>query len=91
MDNATYPLNQIMPEETAVIVSLPAEPSLRRRLIDLGFSPETQVTCVLRQKGGEIAAYLVRGTVIALRKEDSAEIYVKLPADGPRNRCGRPG
>ena len=83
MKNTTYPLNQILSEETAVIVGLPAEPSLRRRLIDLGFSPGTQVTCVLRQKGGEMAAYLVRGTVIALRKEDSAEIYVRPSADGP--------
>ena len=38
------------------------------RLSDLGFEPEEAVTCVLRKRKGNIAAYLVRRAVIALRE-----------------------
>ena len=44
---------------------------------DLGFEPEEAVTCVLRKRKGNIAAYLVRGAVIALREEDSRMILVE--------------
>jgi len=47
------------------------------RLFDLGFEPEEAVTCVLRKRKGHIAAYLVRGAVIALREEDSRMILVE--------------
>ena len=43
----------------------------------LGFEPEEAVTCVLRKRKGNIAAYLVRGAVIALREEDSRMILVE--------------
>lgn len=47
------------------------------RLFDLGFEPEEAVTCVLRKRKRNIAAYLVRGAVIALREEDSRMILVE--------------
>ena len=51
--------------------------ALAGRLSDLGFEPEEAVTCVLRKRKGNIAAYLVRGAVIALREEDSRMILVE--------------
>lgn len=46
----------------------------KRRLMDLGFTKGTTVTCVLCGSG--IKAYLVRGAVIALRNEDADKVPV---------------
>ncbi len=81
MNDDIYPLNTIRPGESAVISRLTADGAIRRRLLDLGFSSGTKIVCVLRQRHGEGAAYLVRGTVIALRKEDAAGILVRDDGD----------
>ena len=47
------------------------------KILALAFEPEEAVTCVLRKRKGNIAAYLVRGAVIALREEDSRMILVE--------------
>lgn len=47
---------------------------MKRRLMDLGFTIGTTVTCVLCGSG--IKAYLVRGAVIALRNEDADKVPV---------------
>ena len=71
------PLNRTRRGERAVTASLTGGHGIRRRLLDLGFSNGTKVFCVLSQRRNEGAAYLVRGTVIALRKEDAAGILVR--------------
>ncbi len=52
---------------------------LRRRLLDLGFTPGAKIKPVLRSAfgRGDPTAYLVRGSMIALRKEQAREILVK--------------
>ena len=47
---------------------------LRQRLLDIGFIPGTKVKCVRISPFGDPKAFLVRGTVIALRNSDSAKI-----------------
>ena len=53
---------------------------MRRRLLDLGLIPGTRVTCQGRSPAGDPAAYLVRGTVVALRARDAAAVGL---ASGP--------
>lgn len=50
---------------------------LKQRLIELGFTPETKIAVLHQNMGGSTFAYYVKGTVIALRKEDSKNILVK--------------
>lgn len=52
----------------------------RRRLLDLGIVPGTAVRAELRSPGGEPTAYLVRGTLIALRSEQAELIELEAPA-----------
>jgi len=59
------------------IYFIDAEGIVRRRLMDLGFVPGTLVETVRRRPGGGPAVYLVRGTMIALRKEQSDNILVE--------------
>ncbi|MDY6121471.1 MAG: metal-dependent transcriptional regulator [Porphyromonas sp.] len=49
----------------------------RRRLLDLGFVPGSEVCIDLTSPLGNPTAYLVRGSTIALRKDQAAYIRVK--------------
>ncbi len=69
-------LNDIAPGEHAVIRSLQATGSIRRRLLDIGLIKNTNVKCIGRSPGGDPSAYLIRGAVIAIRSEDCANILI---------------
>ena len=62
----------------AVISELQIEGDMRRRLLDLGFLIDTEVQCLYKSPLGDPRAYLVRGTVIALREEDAKKIIVSF-------------
>ncbi|HHP51356.1 MAG TPA: ferrous iron transport protein A [Moorella mulderi] len=70
-------LSALKPGERGRIAFLHYGGGLRQRLLDLGFLPETEVTALWRSPSGDPQAYLVRGTVIALRREEGAQIIVK--------------
>jgi DtxR family Mn-dependent transcriptional regulator len=48
----------------------------RRRLLDLGFVPGTMIEVDLVSPAGDPTAYRVRGTVIALRREQARLIRI---------------
>ena len=49
---------------------------MRRRLLDMGLTANTEVECVGRSPLGDPAAYLVRGAVIAIRDDAAGKIRV---------------
>lgn len=49
---------------------------MRRRFMDMGLIADTKVTCLLKSSKGDISAYLIRGAVIAIRREDVKDIFV---------------
>jgi DtxR family Mn-dependent transcriptional regulator len=49
----------------------------RRRFLDLGLTPGTTIYPELQNFFGDPRAYRVRGTLIALRKDQAAQIWVK--------------
>lgn len=51
--------------------------SLKQRLTELGFTPEAKIAVLHKNIGGSAYAYFIKGTVIALRREDSRNILVK--------------
>jgi Fe2+ transport system protein FeoA len=50
---------------------------MRHRLLDLGFTPGARVRPDLTTFAGDPRAYYVRGTTIALRREQSARVLVR--------------
>jgi DtxR family transcriptional regulator, Mn-dependent transcriptional regulator len=52
----------------------------RRRLLDLGFTAGAAVKAVLANLEDAAHAYEVRGTVIALRKEQAEQVLIRPPA-----------
>lgn len=63
--------------ERAQVTALTAEGSIRRRFLDIGIVPGTRIECVGKSPCGDPSAYLIRGAVIAIRREDAANILVK--------------
>ena len=71
-----FPLCDIKPGETVRVVFLGNEENMAGRLRDLGFDSGSVISCVMQRPKKNIAAYLVRNAVIALRAEDSRMIFV---------------
>jgi len=70
-------LNQLRIGESAYIKTLLTSGEMRRRLLDIGFVPDTAVTCLFSSLSGDPRAYLVKNTVIALRTEDAETIIIR--------------
>lgn len=51
---------------------------IRRRLLDLGIVKGTKIVPILKSPLGDPTAFAIRGSIIALRKEDSNLIIVSL-------------
>lgn len=64
---------------SAYVTNLYNDPSMLRRLTDLGLIPGTRITCLYRSPAGDPTAYLIRGAVIALRRRDAAQVQICLP------------
>ena len=77
-------LATLQPGQTAKVVRI--SPACRgvqlRRLLDLGFVPQTIVEAELRSPSGDPTAYRVRGALIALRKEQANQIFVTRQPHG---------
>lgn len=76
-------LNLLPEGQSAYVTDIRTEPSMRRRLADLGLIRGTRVTCLCRSPAGDPTAYLIRGAVIALRKRDAARVQVERAARVP--------
>lgn len=74
-------LNEINPGEIAYITSIGCPYAMRRRLFDLGLVEKTRIECIGRSPFGDPTAYLIRGAVIALRREDCNGIFVSRKVD----------
>ncbi|NLK96023.1 MAG: ferrous iron transport protein A [Clostridiales bacterium] len=62
------------------VVGISAKGSLRRRFFDLGIIEGTKIEVLFEGALGDPIAYLIRGSIIAIRKEDSNKIQVKTIA-----------
>ncbi len=70
-------LNQICPGQHATVCAVKTDVGIRRRLLDIGLVPNTDVECLGRSVSGDPSAYLIRGAVVALRREDCKKIFIK--------------
>ncbi len=75
--NETKTLDQVKISEKVKIETINTEDTIKRRLLDMGMIEGTTIECVLQSPLKDPIAYFVRGTLIALRKDDSKNIIVK--------------
>lgn len=71
-------LNKLGILKTGKIEKILHKKECKNRLLDLGFVPGTKVKTVLLDFSGNLKAYEIRNTVIALRDSDSEKIVVKM-------------
>ena len=70
-------LDQIEPGERAIVEEICVKGAMARRLQDLGLEKGTEIMCVGRSPLGDPSAYLILGSVFALRRKDCACIVVR--------------
>lgn len=62
--------------ENGIVTALRMEGAFRKRMQDIGLIDGTSVRCLHRNSSGSIAAYHIRGAVIALRRQDAQRIGI---------------
>jgi Fe2+ transport system protein FeoA len=70
-------LGELREHEPAVVVAVHGEGAFRRRLLELGFVPGTEVVRTGQSPLGDPLSFRVRGAVLSLRRTDAALIRVE--------------
>lgn len=70
-------LADMTPGTYGIVTGFDREAQMRRRLQDLGLINGTKVECISKSPMGDPTAFLIRRAVIALRKEDACQVYIK--------------
>jgi ferrous iron transport protein A len=67
----------LKPGRTAIITAIRTTNAERRRMLDLGILPGTQIENVMPSPLGDPVAYRIRNAVVALRFEQTSLIEVE--------------
>lgn len=70
-------LSKVKIGQKAIIKKINANENIKRRLLDIGLTPGTEIECSLSSPSGNPKAYFIRGTLIAIRNEDTNNIIVE--------------
>lgn len=62
--------------DKVIIKNINAGNLIKRRLLDIGLIPGTIIKVVLKSPSGDPFAFDIRGSLIAIRKEDTKNIEV---------------
>ena len=84
-EEAGVPLSSLAAGCIATVLSVDDSTPESRRLLDLGFLPETEVRVVRRAPLGDPIAFYLRGGQICLRRAEAERIrvYALGPTDEP--------
>ena len=74
--NICMTLAQLKESQTAVVSGLDIQGNMRRRLRDLGLADGCTVVCQGVSPLGDPKAYLIKGSLIAIRNSDADKINV---------------
>jgi Fe2+ transport system protein FeoA len=75
---STLTLDQLTPDTVAAVVALSSDGLNRRRMMDLGILPGARIEIEMSSPLGDPVAYRVRGSVVALRKEQARQIQITV-------------
>ncbi|MDD6879643.1 MAG: FeoA family protein [bacterium] len=71
-------LNSMDINKKGKVIEVNNDNSIKRRLLDIGFTKGTIIEKTLKNYGGNLCAYLVRGALIAIRNDDAKNIIVEV-------------
>lgn len=72
-----FTLDNLEIGKIAEVVKIDTKDTIGRRFLDMGIVPGSKVECIMKSPSGNPIAYLVKGALIAIRKEDSKGILIK--------------
>lgn len=70
-------ISDLIPSQKGIVIKIELPDKLKRRLFDLGLIEGTEIECVETAPSGDPKAYLIRGAVIAVRKDEGKKILLK--------------
>lgn len=70
-------LNDLEIGKMGVVLKNDANQNIRRRLLDIGLVKGSIIKPILISPGSDMVAYLIKGAVIAIRKNDTEKIIVE--------------
>lgn len=76
-----FPLSKAKPMQPLVVEKVGCETALRSRLCDLGLAEGSGVMYLYPSAFGDPCAYLVKGTVLGIRKQDAEKIQCREEAE----------
>ena len=76
MENKNYTLDDLPLNHFGIIREIFCTENMKRRLLDLGLIKGTKISPVLVSPSKDPRAFLVRGYIIAIRKEDAEKIQI---------------
>jgi len=71
------PLSELKPKEKGTVLKVGGKGAVRRRILDMGVVPGTDVEVVKVAPLGDPVDLLVRGYHLSLRREEAREILVE--------------
>lgn len=71
-------LNQLPLNKSGKINKIECDEGIKRRLLDMGLVKGTEIMPILISPSGDPRAFLVRGTIIAIREEDAKNIKINI-------------
>ena len=78
------PLVDLPPGSGAVVARVDPNHPIGRRLLDLGFVPDTPIRVLGRAPPGDPVTYELRGMRLCLRRTEACRVWVRRdPADPP--------
>ena len=74
----TIPLSKTKEGSKSTVIKLSSKGVMRRRFQDIGITEGTRIECIKKSHLGDPCAYLIGGTLIAIRNDDAKDIIVKI-------------
>ncbi len=72
-----FSLDKLKLKKSGIVVKNQAKKNIKKRLLDIGLTEGCIVKCILESPSKDIKAYLIRGSLIAIRDIDSKNIIME--------------
>lgn len=72
----TKKLSELQMYKKAKIAKIHCNREIKRRLLDIGLINGTTIYPILKSPSGDPRAFFIRGSIIAIRKEDAKNIEI---------------
>ena len=70
-------LSELEMFKSGKILNINCKGEIKRRLLDIGLIKDTKIIPVLKSPSGDPRAFSIRGSLIAIRKEDARNIEIE--------------